>query len=188
MTTATMNGTARLIDGWCPNCGDVESADGTCPRCKTLLVKSHTQGAEDRTRFRLAPSVTVPAATTPAPGTPRAAVKLPATRATHAWHQQTTALLADLKAQREAKADIIRQTHAAVKELDVAIAGLEQLLASVQVPEIPASDASAGRAPGERRGRSLLNGRWSRKHEACVKCGRTELKHKANGLCQGCHR
>lgn len=28
---------------------------------------------------------------------------------------------------------------------------------------------------------------WSRKHEHCVACGKTEFKHQANGLCEPCY-
>lgn len=36
--------------------------------------------------------------------------------------------------------------------------------------------------------RGRLNGRWSRKHEACISCGTSSpsTPHKAKGLCQRC--
>lgn len=30
--------------------------------------------------------------------------------------------------------------------------------------------------------------RWSRKHDACIDCGRTEIKHAANGRCATCDK
>ena len=35
-------------------------------------------------------------------------------------------------------------------------------------------------------GRGTLN-RWSRKHDACVECGTTKVRHNARGLCINCY-
>ena len=32
----------------------------------------------------------------------------------------------------------------------------------------------------------LLNGAWSLKHAACIRCGKTSYKHKCGGVCSSC--
>lgn len=34
----------------------------------------------------------------------------------------------------------------------------------------------------------LPAGSWSRLHAACITCGRTEIKHAANGRCSSCDK
>lgn len=36
-------------------------------------------------------------------------------------------------------------------------------------------------------GKSRSLSRWSRKHECCIRCGTTERKHNARGLCVNCY-
>lgn len=36
-------------------------------------------------------------------------------------------------------------------------------------------------------GRSLIAGRWSRYHDSCVECGRTDRRYAAHGLCNTCY-
>ena len=63
-----------------------------------------------------------------------------------------------------------------------ALADARQLRGLVKVAGEPVASAPrATAAPAEGK-------RWSRKHDACITCGRTEIKHAANGRCTSCDK
>lgn len=50
-----------------------------------------------------------------------------------------------------------------------------------------AADMPLAAPAGERRRSPAPLTRWSRKHDACVQCGRSDRKHKARGRCGPCY-
>lgn len=111
-------------------------------------------------------------------------VILPAIRESRAWDTSTAALLVALEREEAAAVAAFDAVKARAQQARRAASALRQLRDMVGVegsgPEIAApKQATRGGA---------LNGRWSRKYDACVQCGRSEHKHRANGLCQGCYR
>lgn len=109
-------------------------------------------------------------------------VTLPPTRAALAWDKATDQLVAAAEAEEARLKEKYDAARLAYQEARQQAHLMRQLRGLARVD----GTAEALASGGTRRGGSTLGGRWSRKHDACVSCGRTDRKHKAHGLCTSC--
>lgn len=103
------------------------------------------------------------------------------------WIDQTKAL-ADTFQERATKSlGFAEQFQTEAKQLQMAAQAFAGLLRQIGIEPRPRHTESAdGAEPQRYVGRPMPPGKWARAHDACVKCGRTDRKHKAHGLCSGC--
>ena len=111
------------------------------------------------------------------------AVTLPSTPEVRRWIERT-------KQEREALLLRAAQVRERVEPLRKQLGGIERsikvldhFLAQVALDSEP-MDAAPVRS---NRGGARLKDRWSRKYAACLGCGTTERRHKAQGYCGPCY-
>lgn len=69
-----------------------------------------------------------------------------------------------------------------------ALVDARQLRGLVKVAEGVTAETAETDRPKRAGNATLPGGRWSRKHDACVNCGRHEIKHAGNGRCSSCYK
>ena len=187
------------VDALCLNCKPdggryvvLPEESARCPHCEQpveplSLPSVPPEAREGRAAGALVVVAPEPVAAVLSPPAPNAAapgqsVSLPNIREAVRWSQATDDLLAALEHEEAGALAAYEAARERVKAARRAANALRQLRGLARVDaEVP---AAARGAPG-RQG-SRLNGRWSRKHDACVACGTTERKHKSRGCCTSC--
>lgn len=173
MTLARIN--PDLVDAFCSACKrEVMVGPAlTCPECGEQVEPTSLAVMPKRV------IVDVPKAQ----AQQRVAV-LPRIRATEALSGALDAALTALETEEQAA----RAAYEAAKEryrlARQALADARQLRGLVKVADGPASTDRPSRVANA----TLPAVRWSRKFAACIECGRTEVKHAANGRCSSCDK
>ena len=111
-------------------------------------------------------------------------VTLPPSRAALAWDKATDQLVAAAEAEEAKLNERYEAARIAYQEARQQAHLMRQLRGLARVD----GTAEALATDGMRRSGSTLGGRWSRKHDACVNCGRTDRKHASKGRCVTCQR
>lgn len=106
-------------------------------------------------------------------------VVLPNTAAVRRWHQATKALRDDMAGRAKSLAKEAESKTQEAQESRRSLGLFDQVLAAIVVQ---------GEAPELKASPLALNGRWSRDHEACITCGRTDSKHSGRGVCARCNQ
>lgn len=96
---------------------------------------------------------------------------------------QALGWVADVVKLRDALAEEEAELYARLERVRSTRERLGQVVAIFEAPTAAAPSPATGE---RRRGPAPLAGRWSRKHEACVICGRSDRPHKSGGRCSGC--
>ena len=156
----------------CLTCGYVDPTEqGACPRCGKAL-----------------PQRAIHPPTPPRPrGAADAAVEritliLPATPRVQRWYRATQDLAKELTAEADRADELVRSQQETAQQARRAGAAFTRLLEQVSVAEQP----SGRKLTADQR--VLPPGAWSLGAAACMKCGTTERKHLARGLCTRCYR
>lgn len=163
-----------LVDAFCSACKrEVMVGPAlTCPECGEQVEPTSLAVMPKR--------VPVDA---PKPQQQRVAV-LPRIRDTEALSGALDAALTALETEERAAQTAYEAAKERYRLARQALADARQLRGLVKVAEGPASTDRPKRAANA----SLPAGRWSRKFDACIKCGRTEVRHVANGRCASCDK
>lgn len=160
------------VERYCIGCGTERQVHIETGRCQTCgRATAHTT-ALPLNGMALAPTAQ------PAPRTAERLV-LAETPQLRRWVQQTRDL-ADTFKERAAKSDAFAQRfQSEAQTLARAARAFAGLLSQIGIDAPPPKSTSALTA-------RRLSGRWSLAHDKCSRCGRTDRKHKALGLCEGC--
>lgn len=113
-----------------------------------------------------------------APQPPKTVV-LPLTRAAQTWDRATDALVAAAEADEAKAREAYEAAKAVYQEKRQAAHLIRQLRQIARVDGVPDKPAPV----------STINGEtpWSRKYDACQRCGTTTRKYLARGFCAGCY-
>lgn len=167
-----MNGKVTT-ERFCLNCGRERQVDGETGRCLTCGRPTARGEVLEQLRKSATVGAAKPASSIASPAPPeKHRLRLPSNPATRHWVKQTQALADGLKrAADEARVRAQAATEEA-ERLSRAAAAFAGLLDQVEVPVES----------------ETVRHQWSRKFEACQKCGKTEHPHKAHGMCSRCWR
>jgi Zn finger protein HypA/HybF involved in hydrogenase expression len=168
--------TTSTVDVYCVTCGEDGQANaetGRCVKCNRQTIRTTHE------TLAVGQQILRGNGTAPVAASPPKALKLSNTPALERWVDQTRTL-AEAFTKAAAEASKRASTASAEAErLGKAATAFRLLLTQVELES--ASEQTT------RPGRNLTHGRWARAHDCCTRCGTTERRHKANGLCTGCH-
>ncbi len=164
-----------LVDAFCSACKrEVMVGPAlTCPECGEQVEPSSLAVLPKRV-----------AVEAPKPQQTQRAAVLPRIRASVQLDGALNEAVAALEAEEQAARDAYEAAKERYRLARQALADARQLRGLVKVAEGPASTDRPKRAANA----SLPAGRWSRKFDACIECGRTEVRHVANGRCASCDK
>lgn len=167
MTVARIN--PDLVSAFCATCKrDVMVGPSlTCPSCGQEVEPTSLAVMPKRVQVEQ-----------PKPQQLRAAV-LPRIRAAVQFDGALDAVIVGLEEEEAAAQTAYEAAKARYRLARQALSDARQLRGLVKVAEGDASESKTA-APGDGK-------RWSRKHDACVDCGRTERKHASKGRCTRCN-
>lgn len=181
---------AQMVDGFCAHCKrEVAVGDGLkCPTCARYVNPLSLPSVPKPDRA-LAP------ATTPAPADPSQTVTLPDIREARKWSESTDALLDALEREESDALAAFEAARLRARNARHAASALRKIRSLVQVGAAFGMKArikgvpkpAALPSPDAPKTATSANGRWSRDHDACTACGRTEVRHAARGLCLTCY-
>lgn len=159
-----------------------EYAEGFCVTCdKTVPVHVDTRRCQ-----RCGKSIGLQALTTGhanGASAPVQALKITllSTARSRKWMETTLGLIEDFEREATALRSKIESDTKRVAELETTLSALRSVPRQVSIETAPVVVAR------QKRDGSRLGSSWSRTFAACTKCGTTERKHKAKGLCSTCY-
>lgn len=169
-----------LVDAFCGHCkSDVMVGPSlTCPTCGNEVEPTSLAVMPKRGVTPSRPDAEQPRQ---APG--RAAV-LPRIRAAVQLDGALDAVLTALERDEDDRRAAFEAAKERYRLARQALADARSLRALVKV----ADGAAETEGPKRTAGVEPLKGRWSRKFDACIECGRTEIQHVARGRCSSCDK